>query len=72
MFLKNQKKIKNVNVWYSLFFRITQYNANAHNMHETRTPMNTHKPYLYEHLRMTEHQPMTPRRRRERRLPLNA
>jgi hypothetical protein len=49
---------------------------------QSRTPLWIHvrKPYPYEHHRKTEHQqiwrfsksPMTPRRRRERRLPLNA
>jgi hypothetical protein len=63
------------------FFRITQYNADAHNTH-AHSPLWIHvrKLYPYEHLRRTEHRqiwrfsksPLASRRRRERRLPLNA
>jgi hypothetical protein len=64
----------------SSFFRITQYNGDAHNTH-AHSPLwiHVHKPYPYENLRMTEHQqiwrfpksPLVPHRRRECRLPLN-
>jgi hypothetical protein len=39
-----------------VFFRITQYNADAHNTH-AHSPLWIHvrKPYAYEHLRRTEH-----------------
>jgi hypothetical protein len=63
----------------NFFLRITQYNADAHNMH-SHSPLWIHirKFYPYEHLRRTEHQqiwrfpksPMTSRVK-ERRLPLN-
>jgi hypothetical protein len=64
-----------------IFFRMAQYNADVHNTH-AHSPLWIHvrKPYPYEHLWRTEHRqiwrfpksPMAPRRRRERRLPLNA
>jgi hypothetical protein len=63
------------------FFRITQYNAYAHNTH-AHSPIwiHIHKPCPYVHLRRTKHRqiwrfsksPQAPRRRRECRLPLNA
>jgi hypothetical protein len=62
------------------FLRLTQYNADAHNTHaHSSLWIYVGKPYPYEHLRRTEHRQicrfskslLAPRRRRERRLPLN-
>jgi hypothetical protein len=56
------------------FFRFTQYNVDAHNTH-TLTPMKTctqTHPYEHRQIWRFSKSPLAPRRRRERRLPLNA